>query len=61
MLPYADEVVAVTVVRPLLFVLHVCMLRECEGQGPCWCMVWMRYGCGEWRVCGWYTWFRYCV
>ena len=21
----------------------------------------MRYGCGECRTCGWYTWFRYCV
>ena len=26
-----DAVVAVTVMRVLLFVLHVCMLRECEG------------------------------
>ena len=25
-----DVVVAVTVLRVLLFVLHVCMLRECE-------------------------------
>ena len=31
--PYVDSVVAVTVVRVLLFVLHVCMLRECEGDG----------------------------
>ena len=29
--PYVDAVVAVTVMRVLLFVLHVCMLRECEG------------------------------
>ena len=28
-----DAVVAVTVMRILLFVLHVCMLRECEGDG----------------------------
>ena len=28
---YVGVVVAVTVVRVLLFVLHVCMLRECEG------------------------------
>ena len=21
----------------------------------------MRCGCGEFRACGWYTWFRYCV
>ena len=26
-----DEVVAVTVMRVLLFVLHVCLLRECDG------------------------------
>ena len=31
MVPYVDEVVAVTVMRVLLFVLHVCMLKECEG------------------------------
>ena len=31
MLPYVDMVVAVTVMRVVLFVLHVCMLRECEG------------------------------
>ena len=28
--PYVDYEVAVTVMRVLLFVLHVCMLRECE-------------------------------
>ena len=28
-----DAVVAVAVMRVLLFVLHVCMLRECEGGG----------------------------
>ena len=33
MIPYVDAVVAVTVMRVLLFVLHVCMLRECEGDG----------------------------
>ena len=26
---YVDEVVAVTVMHVMLFVLHVCMLREC--------------------------------
>ena len=31
MVPYVDAVVAVTVMRVLLFVLHVCMLREFEG------------------------------
>ena len=30
MVPYMDAVVAETVMRVLLFVLHVCMLRECE-------------------------------
>ena len=29
-IPYVDEVVAVTVMRVLLFVLHVCLLRECD-------------------------------
>ena len=29
--PYVDEVVAVTVMCVLLFVLHVCLLRECDG------------------------------
>ena len=28
-----DAVVAVTVMRLLLFVLHVCRLRECEVDG----------------------------
>ena len=32
MVHYVDAVVAVTVMRVLLFVLHVCMLRECEGD-----------------------------
>ena len=31
MVPYVDAVVGVTVMRVLLFVLHVCMLREFEG------------------------------
>ena len=31
MVPYVDTVVAVTVMRVLLFVLHVCLLRECDG------------------------------
>ena len=35
-----DEVVAVTVVRVLLFVLHVCMLRECEGARVTRMLVW---------------------
>ena len=28
---YVDAVVSVTMIYVLLFVLHVCMLRECEG------------------------------
>ena len=57
MVPYVDAVVAVTVMRVLLFVLHVCLLRECDGARLVW--GWMK--CGESRACGWYTWFRYCV
>ena len=30
-MPYVDAVVAVTAMRILLFVLHVYMLRECDG------------------------------
>ena len=33
MVPYVDAVVVVTVMRVLLFVLRVCQLRECEGDG----------------------------
>ena len=29
--PYVDAVVDVNVMRVLLFVLHVCLLRECDG------------------------------
>ena len=47
-------VLGLSVMHVLLFVLHGCMLRECEGGsnaglGRC--------GCGE-CVYGWYTWFR---
>ena len=31
MVPYVYAVVAVTVMCVPLFVLHVCMLRECDG------------------------------
>ena len=31
MAAYVDAVVGVTVMRALLFVLHVCLLRECDG------------------------------
>ena len=40
MIPYVDAVVAVTVMRELLFVLHVCMLRECEGAMITTMLVW---------------------
>ena len=32
MVPYVDAVVAVIVMRIMLFVLHVCMPIECEGH-----------------------------
>ena len=53
MVPY----VAVTVMHVLLFVLHVCVLRECEGDGNGGVVSGGRCGCGE-CVYGWYTWFR---
>ena len=31
MVPYVDEVVAVILMRVLLFVLHVNLLRECDS------------------------------
>ena len=31
MVPYGDAVVAVTVIRVLLFVLHMCLLKECNS------------------------------
>ena len=31
MVLYVDAVVSVTVMRVLLFVLHVCLLGECDG------------------------------
>ena len=40
LVPYVDAVVAVTVMRVLLFVLHVCMLRECEGAMVTAMLVW---------------------
>ena len=35
-----DAVVAVTVIRVLLSVLHVCMMRECEGARVTEMLVW---------------------
>ena len=40
MVPYVDAVVAVTVMHVLLFVLHACMLRECEGARVIAMLVW---------------------
>ena len=40
MVPYVDAVVAVTVMRVLLFLLHVCMLKKCEGAGVTAMKVW---------------------
>ena len=41
MVPYAvHAVVSMTVVHVLLFVLHVCVLRECEGARVTAMLVW---------------------
>ena len=40
MVPYVDAVIAVTVMYVLLFVLHMCMLRECESARLPTMMVW---------------------
>ena len=40
MVPHVDAVVAVTVMRALLFVLNVCMLRECEAVRVTTMLVW---------------------
>ena len=40
MVPYVDAVVAVTVMRVLLFVLPVCLLRECDGTRLTAMLVW---------------------
>ena len=40
MVPYVDVVAAVTVMRALLFVLHVCLLRECDGARLMAMLVW---------------------
>ena len=40
MVSYVGVVVAVTVMRVLLFLLHVCMLRECEGARVTSMLVW---------------------
>ena len=38
--PYVHAVVAVTVMSVLLFVLHVCLLRECDGVRLTAMLVW---------------------
>ena len=38
--PYVDAAVDVTVMRVLLFVLHVCLLRECDGARLTAMLVW---------------------
>ena len=51
--PYADAVVDVNVMRVLLFVWHVCLLGECDCARLTAMLVsggWMR--CGECRACG---------
>ena len=40
MVLYVDAVVDVSVMRVLLFVLHVCMLRECDGARLTAMLVW---------------------
>ena len=40
MIPYVDAVVAVTGMRVLLFVVYVCMLRECDGARLTTMLVW---------------------
>ena len=40
-----DAVVTVTVMRVLLFVLHVCMLRECDGAMVMAILVWVSGVC----------------
>ena len=41
MVPYVDAVDAVTRIHVMLFVLHVCLLRECGGARLTAMMVWM--------------------
>ena len=40
MVPYLDAVDAVTVIRILLLVLHVCLPRECDGARLTTMLVW---------------------
>ena len=54
MVPYVD---VMTVKRILLFVVHVRMLRECEGARVTAMLVWGmdEVCCDECRACEWYT------
>ena len=50
MVPYVDAAVAVTEMRVQLFVLHVCLLRVCDGVRLTAMLVW---GIGQlWLVRG---------
>ena len=40
MVPYVDAVIAVTVMRVLLFVLHVYLVRKCHGARLTAMLVW---------------------
>ena len=44
-----------TVMRVRLFLLLVCLLRECDGARLTAILVWGWMRCGECRACGWYT------
>ena len=52
MVPYVDTVVSVTVMCVLLFVLYVCLLRECDGVRWTAMLVWGWMRCGDCRACG---------
>ena len=54
MVPYVDAVVAATVMRVLLFVLHVCLLKECDSVRLTAMLVWgMDEGRRWWRGGEW--------
>ena len=48
--PYVDAVFAVTVMRVLLFKLHECLKRECDGARLMDMLVWGWMACGECRA-----------
>ena len=59
MVPYVDAVVAVTVMHVLMIVLHVCLLRMCDGARLTAMLVGRMDEVSAGHVGG--TWFRYCV